>query len=383
MAAAALGASFIGPAAAQATGAASLRIGLYLPVGPAGPGAYDRAALRGLDLWACGAEASNRDHGDDRPLPLLTIGAGDGGREAIRTWYRDAAVTVDALVTPYGSGAASAAFDAAEAARIPCLAPSAGSSALWDAPPRWCVGLLEPTPTFFHGTLRRLASRRPHALALVHRDDAFSIAVMDGAEAEARRLGFGAIRRRSYASDADRTAAARATAEPTVLAIGWIPGAAGDGFLDDALALARALPRRPGTVVALGVGGADPAFARRLRARADGILGVTGWRPYLPTPGNHAFAAAYRLRWVEDPDAHAAQGFAAAQVLEQAARRARKGTGTRRERIRTALHALDVETIFGRYRVDGHGMQVGHEPALVRWHDGRALVLPVPPPTTS
>lgn len=360
-----------------------LRIALYLPRprgdlhGDVGP--YDRAALRGLDLWSSGA-AEVRSTG---VAPPLTVGGGDGDPAAIRAWYTRVAPSQDALVAPYGSVAAAAAFDAAEATSTPCLAPSAGASALWAEPRTWCVGLLEPTPTFFHGTLRWLAARGAGdgALALLHRDDPFSTAVMDGAAREARRLGLAQVRRRAFTTDDDRDAAARSTTEPAVLAIGWVPGGAGDGFLDDAVALARGVPRTPGTTLALGVGGGDPAFAHILGPAADGVLGVTGWRPYLTTPGNRAFVAAYRLRWGEDPDAHAAQGFAAGQVLGRADRLARPRHGPSGQRLRDALHALEVETVFGRYAVDGHGRQVGHEPAVVRWCEGRPHPVDIPPST--
>lgn len=338
--------------------------------------------LRGLELWASVSPAASQDD--------LLVGSGPADPDAVRVWYDRATSEADVLVAPYGSPLARIAFEVAEARHVPCVAPSAGDSDLWSAPRQWSVDLLEPTPSFFDGALALAAgrARAPVAgVALVYRDDPYSASVMAGAARRARALGFDHIVHHRFRDARQRDAAARAARAGTVLGIGYQPGTAGEGFLDDAVGLARALPRARDGVVAIGVGAADPAFGAVAGAAAEGVVGVTGWRPYLPTPGNAAFVAAFADRWHREPTAHAAQGYAAGQVVARAFRladhttarlepttgpaRHDAGPGARRYAVRDALHALDIETVFGRYRVDASGRQSGHRPALVVWSGGR------------
>ena len=381
-----------GPARAGRTGAAStgatarLHVATFLAVDRAQI-AYAIDVLRGLELWASTIPASREAR--------LAVGSGPSDADTVAAWYDSVATGADVLVAPYGSPLTRVAFHVAEARRIPCIAPSAADPGLWDARRQWSVGVLEPTPTFFEGVLELMA-RRPSArrsdVALVYRNDPYSRSVMAGAARRAGALGFRRIVHHRFHDTHERAAAAGAASAATVLGTGYQPGSPGEGFLDDAVALARAVPRARTSLIALGVGAADPAFGPAAGAAAEGVVGVTGWRPYLPTPGNAAFVEAFRARWRHDPTAHVAQGFAAGQVLQGAERiaaaRLRRSRATAdgerpvpaREALRDALHALETETIFGRYRVDDGGRQVGHRPALVRWRDGRVAPLEGLPP---
>jgi branched-chain amino acid transport system substrate-binding protein len=84
----------------------------------------------------------------------------------------------------------------------------------------------------------------------------------------------------------------------------------------------------------------------------------------LGTPGNAAFAKAYAARWTEKPDPAAAEGYAAAAVLEAGVRAA--GT-LDQEKLRAALAKLEVGTVLGTYKVDpASGSQLGHVPAVTQ-----------------
>ena len=69
---------------------------------------------------------------------------------------------------------------------------------------------------------------------------------------------------------------------------------------------------------------------------------------------------AYAKKWSAEPGAIAAEGYAAAKVLEEAVRRAGSFD---QEKLREALAALETETPLGAYKVERSGAQVARAAA--------------------
>jgi branched-chain amino acid transport system substrate-binding protein len=127
---------------------------------------------------------------------------------------------------------------------------------------------------------------------------------------------------------------------------------------------ARTLDVTP-RALAFSVGAAEPDFGAALGPDADYVLGPSMWEPTLQTPGNPAFVESYQQRWHRLPDARAAAGFAAGQVLEAAVQQAGSLQG---ETLRNALAALETPTILpGTFKADPSGASAGHLPVLVQW----------------
>lgn len=311
--------------------------------------------------------------------PELTLRVvDDGGRPAAaRQAYESLVEAADLLVAPYGSEATAAVLPVIEAAGVPCVAPTAGDRGLWADGRRWTAQVLNPIDTFLHPALDAAFAAGARSVGVVYRDDGFTPATAAGAVRHAREEGWDVVAAAVYGDEdgVDR-AMERVLAEGPDLVVGggFRPGAAGGGFLPDALALARAHRRADGRapLVCWSVGATVPAFAERLGDRVDGVTGVTGWKPYVDYPGNGAFVERYAERWGERPDAHAAQGYAAGQVLAAALDRA---GGSAPEDVRDALFALETETVFGAYRIDRRGLQVAKENAVVQWRGGSPVVV--------
>jgi branched-chain amino acid transport system substrate-binding protein len=68
----------------------------------------------------------------------------------------------------------------------------------------------------------------------------------------------------------------------------------------------------------------------------------------------------------------AAEGYAAAKVLENSVRRA---GSVETEKLREALVALETQTPLGAYKVDQAGAQVAARPLLVQIQRGRARIV--------
>lgn len=320
---------------------------------------------------------------------LLRLEDDGSDAEVVRRRYPSLAHEADVLLAPYGSALTRDAIPAAEQVGVPCLAPTAGDKGLWAGGLRWTVQVLNPVGTTLHSTLALAERAGVRGVSFLHRDDPFSRAVIDGAADHATQLGMNVAARESFGRERDARRAVVGLPGDMIVGTGFRPGGQGSGFLDDALLLADALEVagvRP-RLTSLAIGAADPAFARQVGAGAEGVLGTTGWRPYLPTPGTDRFLRAYQHRWGEAPDTHAAQAYAAMQLYGRAVESGdsvdappthpdpERGRTAERARVRDALFALETETVFGRYRVDDHGRQVGKTNAVLQWQAGTPVVV--------
>jgi len=45
------------------------------------------------------------------------------------------------------------------------------------------------------------------------------------------------------------------------------------------------------------------------------------------------------------------------------------------EKIRDFIHSLDTVTVIGRFKVDHTGMQIGHNPLLIQWQQGKKEIV--------
>lgn len=329
---------------------------------------------QGLSVWAQQINAA----GGLRRRPVdLRIEDDGGDPDAARQTYLELVDTADLLLAPYGSPATEAVIDVVESAGIPCIAHTAGDRSLWADGRQWTVQLLNPVDSFLHGLLTVTGRQGAESAAFLYRDDGFTPTVMQGAMRRAREDDWTITDEVSYTSTdgLHSTLTDITDIEPDLLVGGGFrPGAAGGGFLPDALALSRAYERVGGDagLVNWAIGASFPAFREHRGETADGETGVTGWKAYVDYPGNAGFIERYREMVGTPPDAHAAQGYASGQVLAMAVGRA--GT-LGPPAVRRALFALRTTTVFGRYRVDDRGLQVGKSNAVVQWQDGDPIVV--------
>ena len=294
--------------------------------------------------------------------------------ERARGVFEELVPGVDALIAPYGSRLTEAVMPVAASAATPLLAPSAGDRALWAASSRWSIQILNPTDTMLWSSLELAAGNRWGSVALVHRDDPFSESVATGALGRAAEIGLDVQLRRRYRSSSEARAALADVDAGLLIAMGFQPDGPGFGFLEDARMLTEIAAESPPRAerIHLGIAPADPGFADAIAGDARGVLGTTGWRSYLPTPGNEAFGRRFRERWGTDPDTHAAQAYAAGELLVRAFRR--QGS-IEPVGLRDALFTIDAETVFGRFAVAPSGLQTGKENAVVQWQEGRPEVV--------
>jgi ABC-type branched-subunit amino acid transport system substrate-binding protein len=105
----------------------------------------------------------------------------------------------------------------------------------------------------------------------------------------------------------------------------------------------------------------------------DGVFGIGQWAPgahRLPDIGmNEAqLLATWRAAYDSEPDYPGVQAYTAG-VISTAAAEAAGSTGA--DALWRALASMDVTTVFGQFRINTDGEQVGHDAVLTRWEDGR------------
>jgi ABC-type branched-subunit amino acid transport system substrate-binding protein len=104
------------------------------------------------------------------------------------------------------------------------------------------------------------------------------------------------------------------------------------------------------------VGPGLPNFAEQLGPTAEYVLGYSQWEPLpdvLKLRGIKEFIAAYEKRYGEKPNYHAGGTYGALQVTAAAVTKADSFDG---DKVREAMATLDMDTVFGHYKVDAKGM---------------------------
>jgi len=119
---------------------------------------------------------------------------------------------------------------------------------------------------------------------------------------------------------------------------------------------------------------------------AEFIYGVTPWVPELVEfragglipiareyPGAREFVESHRK---EFPGAeisyHSAAGYGGCQILVEAIRRAGSLDS---EKLREAILKMDHNTVFGGFRIDRNGFQIGHKMVMFQWQDGKKVIV--------
>jgi len=274
----------------------------------------------------------------------------------------------DLLIGPLGSAATLAAASTAERNRRVLVNATGSARATQKAGYRHVFQVPAPFGAYGAGVLeiaRRMDYRRMMILA---RDDPASREMAARLREDAAAAGLEAGEVVVYASGHTDFSAQIAHARSSG-AQAWIAF----GLPRDAAEMVKSLRKSgyaPAMFAAQGV--ADPLFVKLVGQDAERALGITPWERTFATRESRRFAEAYVRKWSAEPTHLAAEGYAAAKVLEEAVRRA---GSLDQEKLRAQLAALEIETPLGAYKVDGSGVQLAAKPAVVQIQSGRRHVV--------
>ena len=368
----------LSPAAGQSP---PLRVGVS--VGTSGQyAALGQNQVRGHQL--CVKDVNDKGGVLGRKLELLVEDDQSQPDNAVRIYEKLIGQDkVDAVLGPYASPITEAVAEVTERHKMPMIATGAATTSIFRKGRKFVFMLLSPAEVYLEGFVDVAARRGLKTLALIHEDTLFPKAIAQGAAEMARRKGLQVVRVETYpkgTTDFGPMLRKIATANADAL------GAA--TYFEDSLAItrqARELNLNP-RMYGVTVGGDLPKFYETLGKTAEFIYGASQWEPDLVTlragglipiarqyPGAREFVEAHRRDFAgAAPTYHTAQGYAACQILVEAIKRAGSVDG---EKVRVALGRLDLNTVYGAFKVDADGFQVAHKMVMFQWQDGKKIIV--------
>jgi branched-chain amino acid transport system substrate-binding protein len=290
---------------------------------------------------------------------------------------------VDAILGPYYAPVVEAVADVSEKHRMPMVAPAGATTSIHKKGRRFVFMMFSPGEVYLEGLVDMAAKRGLKTVALIHEDTMFPRGLAKGTLELARKHGLSVVLVEAYpprTTDFSAILTKVRTADPDVLAAGT--------YFDDAVAITRQLRKlnvNP-KMFAVTVGGDFPEFYQILGRAAEFVYGASQWEAELVTlraggliplarqyPGAREFVESYHK---EFPGAalsyHSASGYGGCQVLIEAIRRA---GSLDREKVRDAIVTMDLNTVFGAFKVDKAGIQIAHRMVMFQWQDGKKVIV--------
>jgi branched-chain amino acid transport system substrate-binding protein len=278
---------------------------------------------------------------------------------------------VDLLIGPYSSDVTMAASTVVEKHNFPMVSSGASASEIWERGYKNTFGLYTLAELYMDQILEFGKSKGHKKIALVYENTAFPRGVASGVKTKAKQLGMQIVFEEEYgkASTDFSSMIIKIKAKKPDMVIGG-------SYLPDSTAFMRQAKenRLYAKIFAFAVGPGLPDFGQNLGLDAEGVMGNTQWEPTLKLPGASEFSAKYKAKYGHEPGYHAGGGYGAGYVLEAAVK---KAGSTDRDKVRTALFALDTVNAFGRFKVDATGKQIGKPAYAVQWLGGeRHIIFP-------
>ena len=274
----------------------------------------------------------------------------------------------DLLIGPLGSAATLGTAAIAERNRRVLMNATGASRLVHKSGFRYVFQSATPLAAYGIAALELARSNGLKRVMLLARDDPTSREIAVQAREGAAALGLAVGEVEIYPAGTDFFAPQVARARSAGVE-GWIAF----GLPQDAVEMVKSL-RKLGFAPRLFIaqGAADPEFIKRVGQDAEYAVGVSAYERAAATRGNAEFVAGYAKKWSAEPGLLAAEGYAAAKVLEEAVRRA---GSIDQEKLREALAALETETPLGPYKVDRSGAQTGARPLLLQILRGRRQII--------
>ena len=344
----------------------------------------------GLNLWIEQVNAAGGIQlGDGRTLQVQAKFYDDeSNNDRIQELFTKLATDdgADFLISPYSSGLAASASVIAEQYGKIMITTGAASDSNYEQGYSLVYQAYTPASKYLTGAIDFLKTNAPDMkkIAIVHENDKFSTDVSNAVNEYAAAQGYEVVMFEGYDSGTTDFAPfinkIQEAAPDAIL---------GGGHFQDGSTFARQLAEKgvSAPYVALLVAPPEPTFAE-LGDAALGVIGPSQWEPQAAYseesagglrwygPSVQYFVEAYQAAYDEEPSYHAAGGYAAGLILQEAIERA---GSTDSAAVAKALDATDMLTFFGHIKFnttpEKHGLQEGHEMVYVQWQHGEADVL--------
>lgn len=286
------------------------------------------------------------------------------------------------LISPYSSGLTDASAVIAEQYSKIMITTGAASDSTYQKGYTLVFQAYTPASKYLTGAVDLLKATDSSAkkIAIVHENDKFSTDVSNALKAYAETNGYEIVMFEGYDSGTTDFA-------PFINKIqDAAPDAImGGGHFQDGSTFAKQLAEKKVSVkfVSLLVAPPEPTFSE-IGEAALGIIGPSQWEPLAAFTSESAqkagltwygidgakFVEAYKAAYNEEPSYHAAGGYVAGLLLQQAIE---KAGSLDTQAVKAALDATDILTFFGHIKfntsAEAHGLQIGHSMVYIQWQD--------------
>ena len=289
---------------------------------------------------------------------------------------------VDLVLGPYGSPITEAVANVTEKHKMPMVTHAATTS-IFKKGRKFIFMVYPPGEVYFEGLIELAAKKGLKTVAIINEDTLLPRAISQGTMEQAKKKGLQPVFTEAYPQGtADFSSILRrlGALNPDVLAAGT--------YFEDAVAITRQMkdlgvnPR----IYGVTIGGDLPKFYETLGRTAEFVYGATPWLPELVTlragglipiarqyPGAREFVESYRREFPgADLSYQSAAGYAICQILVEASKRAGSLDSAK---IRDAILRMDLNTVFGAFKVDQDGFQIAHKMLLFQWQDGQKVIV--------
>lgn len=271
---------------------------------------------------------------------------------------------VDLLIGPYSSGVTTGIAPLINKYKMVTIEPGASDPSIYHAGNKWNIQATASSLRYLDQLLPAAKEQGAKTVALLGLESAFTLACYHAREAQAKELGMKIVYQTTYSlpqPDFSSIALAVKNAKPdVVVACTYYP---------DAVGITRSLHQQGFAPKFIGetVGPVEAPYVKALGPLANRVVTNTGWWTNFKTPDNQGFIERYKAMFHQDPDYHAATGYAAIQVLGAAV----KATNSLDQaKIRDWLLSHTVDTIQGTFKVNENGLSLGYVQDLLQIQDG-------------
>jgi branched-chain amino acid transport system substrate-binding protein len=267
---------------------------------------------------------------------------------------------VDFLLGPYSSGITIPDGLVAQRYKVPMIEGGGASGNIFNRGNKYIFGTLPPAGQYFKSTLEMLKtfSPAPKTIAILYSDDKFDVSVAEGTDKLAKEMGFDIILFEKYAERATDFNSILTKIKSLKADVALVAGHTEESL--NFTQQAKELDVTP-KLIAMTVGPSEADFRKSLGKDADFIYGVASWSTQMNFKGylfadTQEFIKLFKAKFNYDPDYHNASGIADVAVYKSAIEQA---GSLDREKVRAAVAATNLETIYGRVEFSDNGQIKG------------------------
>jgi branched-chain amino acid transport system substrate-binding protein len=329
--------------------------------------ASGKYSLEGFQLWVDDVNARGGMLG--RPVKLIYYDDRSDPNTGVQLYEKlITADKVDLIVGPYSSAVTSATSTVAEKHKMVMIGPEAADTKIYSRGYKYNFQGQTQAGKYMLGALALAKANGYKTLAMLSEDTAFPKAVASEVEKVVGQYGVKVVFNETYPKGSSDFSAlltkVKQLAPDLVFANSYLPDSQGIIRQCRELGINARL-------FAVAVGAAEPEFGN-LGPTAEYVFGATQWGPNMPWKGNAEFTKRYQAKFGRAPDYHSASNYGTMEVMEAAV----KQVGSLdQDQLAAAIAKMELDTVYGRFKVDSRGVQVGYTSALLQWQHGKQVIV--------